>query len=108
MAVIYEFDTYRTLRPLKSLSQQAREIVRCLYDLTEITNDINANIDSIEKTLSALDAQLETYRFKVEATKEFARKCSSACELNSIDQMIKKRDQIIRDRFNASVTQKSA
>ena len=73
MATIYDFPGDRAPRKAQTTSQSAEEEARQTFD-----------------------TQLSAYLCAVEETKEFARTCAEACELDSLEQMIEQRDQLIR------------
>ena len=98
MAIIYDFSAYHAPRLLRSFSQQMGDVVCQLDDFGENLTKIDAHLYNIQEIHCDFSLQLSTYLFALKKTKEFARKCSTACNLNSLEQMIKKRDQIIRDR----------
>lgn len=97
MAVIYDFGEYRTPRLLRPPSQQTREVVRQCEDYRKHMNKVSVGLCLIQEAQRAFASQLNAYLSQLEKTREFTRRCSAACELNSIELMIKKRDQIIRE-----------
>lgn len=99
MAVIYDFRNYHTPRVLRSFSQQTGGVARQLYALGGRLDHMNACFANMQKAQRAFASQLGTYLLELEKAGEFARLCSAACELNSIEKMIAKRDNIIRDRL---------
>lgn len=97
MAVIYDFSDYHTPRLLRSFSQQAGDVVKNIHDFDRYMNNVGASLCRIQETQRAFSAQLDAYLLKLEASKEFVHKCQAACELRSLERMIKERDQIIRE-----------
>lgn len=98
MAIIYDYRAYHAARRLKTCSQQARDVVCQLNDYEGSLAKFSASLSSIQDIQRGLRSKLSSYIFELEKTKEFARICSAACDLNSLAQMVKKRDQIICDR----------
>lgn len=99
MAVIYDFGEYHAPRLLRSFSQQTGDVVRQFVDFRKHMNKVSAGLCRIQEAQRAFASQLNAYLLELEKAKKFARTCSAACELSSIEQMIKKRDQIVRERL---------
>lgn len=98
MAVIYDFGDYHAPRLLSSFSQQTGDVRRQFADFRKNMDKLSAGLCRILDTQHTFCSQLGDCLLELEKAKEFAHTCSAACELNSIEQMVKKRDQIIRDR----------
>lgn len=98
MADIYDFNEYRCSRLQISCSQEAEKVAHQFCKLREAINRISVSCDSIKKTGWMFCSQLDAHLLKLKVSKEFTSRCSAACELKSIDQMLKKRDQLIRDK----------
>ena len=98
MAIIYDFSAYHTPRLLRSFSQQTGDVVRQLSDLGENLTKIDAHLYNIQEIHCQFSLRLSTFLFTLKKARKFARRCSAACELDSLEQMIEKRNQIIRDR----------
>ena len=57
---------------------------------------IDAHVERMAKTHHALDTKFSANLAEIEETKEFVRACAEACELDSLEEMIEKRDQLVR------------
>ena len=99
MAIIYNFDSYRAPRMLRKFSRHTEGVSWELCSLGEKLNNINAGLGRIQEAQYAFSSQLDTYLYELERSLRFARICSDACELNSIEEMLEKRDQLLRDQL---------
>lgn len=99
MAVIYDFNEYRSLRLLRTFSRQTGAAVHGLNDLGGKLGAINAHVDAIEQTMRPICSQLDGYLLQLEKIRGFTRRCAAACALTSIDQMVEQRDQLIQERL---------
>ena len=98
MAVIYDFGAYHAPGLLRSFSQQAGDVVRHYGDFSKHMKKLSAGLCSMKEAQHAFRTQLDVYLLELEETRKFAHTCSEACELDSIEQMIHKRDQLIREK----------
>ena len=96
MVVVYDFRAYCTPRLLRSFSQQAGDVVCQFQNFEGRMKKVSAGLCRVQDALLTFDLQLDAHLLTLENAKDFAHTCSAACELNSIEQMIKKRDKIIR------------
>ena len=106
MTDIYYFHEYRSPDQWRPPSGQTQEVIRELYDLKGHLNGISAGVLGIQKAQHSFSLELDVHLLKLERSNEFSRQCIAACEVKSFEQMIKIRDQLIRDlaRKNAPPT----
>jgi len=97
MAKIYKFSDYYAPRLLRSFSQQAEGVVHQFENYSAYMDTIHEKLCGIQEAQIAFDSQLSTYLNELEEAKAFAQKCAEACELDSVELMTQKRDQIIQE-----------
>lgn len=100
MAIIYDFSAYRTPRLMRSVSQQMGGVVSDMHALNGYLRNIEVKLGQLKEVHRVVHLQLGAYVSRLERTMAFARSCSDACELNSIEQMIEERDHIIHERLS--------
>jgi|GEM_PF-3179386 len=98
MAEVYRFDECRSLRLSRDISQQTEDVVDQLRDLKEQFNRLRAGCDRAQETGQMFYSQLEAHLLTLKMSREFGRRCSTACELKSIEKMVEKRNQLIECR----------
>lgn len=99
MAVIYVFSKHHAPVLLRSFSQRTEDVRRQFVDFRKSMDHVSAGLCRMQEAQHAFASELNDHLLTLEKTNEFARTCSAACELGSIELMTEQRDQIIRDRL---------
>jgi len=98
MAIIYQFNDYSPSGLLRSFSQQAGDVAGQLNEWEEHLSHINICFENIQEVQRAFRSHLDMSLLKLAVSREFTCCCMAACELETIEKMVEKRDQLIRGR----------
>lgn len=98
MAVIYEFRKYYATSVLREHSHNAGCVALKIHEFNAQIEKLNTSVARVQRTLQGFATQLETRRHKLNKSQAFARKCSAAWNLKSVEKMIEVRNKIARSR----------
>ena len=98
MAVIYDFALYRLPRVLRSVSEQAGDVVRQLEEQERQLDHLEEGVQKMCDAMSGFDDELEHHRERLARSMAQNRSCQEAAASASLSQMIAARDRLARTK----------
>ncbi|HYD29913.1 MAG TPA: hypothetical protein VEB64_03525 [Azospirillaceae bacterium] len=94
-AQIVDLGHYRLLRSLGNIQGGMDAVRYGVGELSSVCLQFDAHLDSVHLNLSVLANSLDAARDRLHETAEFCQACLDACDLDDLDAMIRRRDELM-------------
>lgn len=96
-AQVIDFRRYRLARLIRDAGRQQGELARLMRDSASERNQLAQALQNAQGHLSRISDSYKVLLLRLKREKDFRDACQEAAELDDLDEMVRRRDALVRE-----------